>query len=74
MLTGQVKGVEARFSKFHCFATHFTSVSYSLELHKGESNSIYFLKALFKTNTEIDVSRSWLWRCLNYLVPKITTS
>ena len=36
---------------------------------------IYFLKArLFKSNSEINLSRSWLWSFLKYLLPKLTTS
>ena len=35
---------------------------------------MYFLKARLKTNSEIDVSRSWLWPYLKYSAPKITTS
>ena len=43
--------------KFHCFATHFTSISCSSETTKGrEGKSIHFLKALFKTNSEINLS------------------
>ena len=35
---------------------------------------MHFLKALFKTNSEITVSRPWLWGYLKYSAPKITTS
>ena len=50
--------------KFHCFGTHFTLISCSSENTKGREErgkSIHFLKALFKTNSQTDVSRSWLW-------------
>ena len=61
--------------KFHCFATHFTSISCSSETTKGRWVKVNsFLKALFKTNSEINVLRLWLWPYLKYSSPKITTS
>ena len=36
--------------------------------------SIQFLKALFITNSKINVSRPCLWRYLVYLAPKFVTS
>ena len=41
--------------KFHCFSTQFTSISYSSETTKGRGKSVHFLKALFKTNSEVNV-------------------
>ena len=41
---------------------------------KGRDKRIHFLKALFKTNSEIDISRPYLWGYLLYSAPKITTS
>ena len=43
------------------------------ELQLIEVKSIYFLKDLFMTNSEI-VSRPWLWPYLKYSAPKITAS
>ena len=46
-----------------------------MEAKKGRGGkSIHFLKALLKTNSVTDLSRSWLWKLPNYLAPKITTS
>ena len=45
---------------FHCFATHFTLIAAVQKPQKGGGKIIRFLKALFKTNSEIDVSRMYL--------------
>ena len=46
-------GVKANF-EFHCFATHFTSISCSSETAEGRGKSVHLLKALFKTNSEVN--------------------
>ena len=55
--------------KFHCFTTHFTSISCRSETTRGGGGgggkSIHFLKALFKTNLEINVSRLYPWATYN---------
>ena len=38
------------------------------------STSIHFLKALLKTNSEINVSRLWHWEYLKYSASKIRIS
>ena len=43
--------------KFHCFATHFTSIIYKRGGGGGGGKSMCFLKAVFKTNLRITVSR-----------------
>ena len=53
----RIIGGGGKIMKFHCFATNFTSINCSSETTKGRGESIYFLKALFNTNSENNVSR-----------------
>ena len=55
--------------KFYCFVTHFTSVSCSSETTKRGGEYTFS-----ETNSQINVSRLYLWGNLRYSTPKITTS
>ena len=58
-----------------CHTFYFNKLQ--LRNHKregGGGKNTYFLKVLFKTNSEINVSRSWLWPYLKSLAPDITAS
>ena len=47
------------------FRTHLTSITCSLETRTGRGKgTIHFLKALFRTNSEINLSRPYLWSYL----------
>ena len=53
---------------------NFNTLQFRNHKRGGGGKSTHFLKALFKTHSEINVSRSWLWHYLKYSAPKITTS
>ena len=56
-----------------CNTFYFSKLQFRNYKSKGVKR-IHFLKGLFKTNSEINFYRLWLWRYLRYLAPKITTS
>ena len=70
-----IRGVQAKLQNFtvswHIY--HFTSISWSSETKKGGGKSIHFLKALFKTNLESNISTQWLRGYLKYSAPNFCT-
>ena len=61
MVSFFLEGVLAKVRNFTVFLYILLQYAAVQKPQKGGGNSIHFLNALFKTNSEISVSRSNLW-------------
>ena len=68
---GEVQGKFRNFTVFQHILLQYAAIQ---KPQKGRDKLIHFLKAMFTTNLEIDISRPYLWGYLLYSAPKITTS
>ena len=70
-----IKGGGDRLNcRISLFSTNSTSLSCSSETTERRGKSIYFLKAVFITNSEINVPRLWLREYLKYSTAEFCTS